>query len=328
MRALAAAEFGRPDALAVCDMPVPDPSEGEVRLRVQATGLGYVDGLIAAGRYQLKPPLPYIPGAEVVGVVDALGPQVGRWAVGDRVASWQLARGGGVAEFAIATAAHLVPVPDSLPSPAAAAMMLDYVTAQYALFDRGNLTADDIVLVLGAAGGVAAAAVQLAAKAGARVIAAASSAAKRGSAMTLGAEATVDYILPGWRDELRRLLAGRTVDIVVDPVGGAATELAFRSLGKGGRHLVLGFASGEIPALPTNLPLLKSASLVGVDVRSLFETDFARVKQILVDLFARAGAGALTAPVVQIFALEQAKVAFEGLMRRSDIGKKVIVPAV
>ena len=285
MLALTSDRLGPPATYRLRTVVVPEPGEGQVRLRVEAVALGFVDALTAAGQYQHKPPAPYVPGAEIVGIVDKLGPGVAGVSVGDRRASWQLLAGGGAAGFAVARAEALVPVPDMLAPSAAAALLLDHLTAWYALFDRGWLQPGETVLVLGAAGGIGAAAVQIAARAGARVIAAASSPEKRARALALGADMAVDYLAPSWREEVRRQLSGGAIDIVIDPVGGASFEPAFRSLAKGGRHLILGFAGGEIPQLPANLPLLKNGALIGVDARHLFESNLPRALEIWETLF-------------------------------------------
>lgn len=217
---------------ALVDEPMPEPGHGQLRIRIEATALGFVDGLMMQGRYQIKPRLPYVPGGEIAGVVDAVGPGVTRPLVGERVVTWQL--GGGLAEYVVVDAADVDIAPSGLPMPIAAAMLVDYQTAHYALFDQGRLTAADTLLVLGAGGAVSSAAIQLAVHAGARVIAAASSESKRKASCELGAVAAIDYRLPDWRDALRSV-APEGVDVVLDPVGANMLEPAFRSLAKGGR---------------------------------------------------------------------------------------------
>lgn len=305
-------------------VPVPDPGPGAVRLRVEATGVGFVDGLIVAGRYQLKPALPYVPGGEIAGTVDAVGPGVATLAVGEPVVTWQL--GGGAAEFVVLPADQVEARPPALAATETAALLLDGMTAHHALFDRGNLHRGETVLVLGATGGVGAAAVQLAVAAGAHVVAAVSSAAKAAAARTLGAHATIDYSDPDWRGALRGLVPGAGPDIVVDPVGGPAFELAFRSLAKGGRHLVLGFAAGEIGRLPANLPLLKNAALIGVDVRHLHDTAPDRARETRAAVMEMAAQGKLRARIAGRYPLDQAAAAFVALGRRERIGKVLITP--
>lgn len=326
MIALTSDRLGPPDNYALQTVTVPEPGEGQVRLRVEAVALGYVDALIANGQYQHKPAPPYVPGAEIVGIVDVIGPGVEGVVAGDRCASWQLLAGGGLAGFALVRAESLVAVPERLASAAAASLLLDHLTAWYALFDRGWMQPGETVLVMGAAGGIGAAAVQIASRAGARVIAAASSPEKRDRAMALGAEAAIDYLAPDWRDEIRRLTDGAGVDIVVDPVAGASFGPAFRSLGKGGRHLILGFAGGEIPRLPVNLPLLKNGALIGVDARYLYESDLSRALEIWDTLFELASGGLLTPPDIDVYPLDAAPEAFVALTRRAKPRKIVVAP--
>lgn len=324
MRALAGDSLDGPEVFSLRTVPVPQPGAGELLVRVEAVSFGYVDGLIARGLYQLKPAVPYVPGAEIVGRVVAVGPDVTGHAVGDRVATWQLARGGGAADYALLDAGWTVAVPEALDAAGVAGMMLDYLTAYYALVDRGGLKAGDGVLVLGAAGGVGSAAVRIAAGAGAIVVAGASTAAKRRTALDCGAAAAIDYLAEHWRDALRAVQPPRGVSVVVDTVGGSTFEAAFRSLAKGGRHLVLGFAGGDIPRLPANLPLLKSGALIGVDARHLVESDIARAKQIWNELLAQVATGALALPTVQAFPLERSGEALSALLDRDKPGKIVV----
>ncbi len=257
--------YGSLDAFRLVEQDAPVPLAGQVRIRVNATALGFVDGLIVQGRYQIKPPLPFVPGGEIAGAVDAVGAGVRHLSVGSRVVTWQL--GGGLSEYLVVAADEAELIPAGLDYASAAAMLVDYQTAHYALFERGQIKAGDTVLIVGAAGGVGSAAVQLAAQADAYVIAAASTAQKRNRACDLGAHATVNSASDDIRAEIKAAAPRGVVDIVVDPVGGSIFEVLFRSLAREGRHLVVGFASGSIPALPANLPLLKSAALVGVDIR-------------------------------------------------------------
>ena len=324
MQAFAGTSFDSLDSYALTELPVPEPGPGQVRLRVAATALGYVDGLMAQGRYQIKPPLPYVPGGEIAGVLEAVGAGVSTLAVGDRVVTWQL--GGGMADCVVVDAADVDVVPGDLPLPVAAAMLVDYQTAHFALFERGRLSAADRVLVLGAAGGVGAAAVALAARAGAFVIAAAGADDKRQAARALGAQATVDYRQHDWREALKACAPGGAVDVVVDPVGGDAFEPAFRSLAKDGRHLALGFAGGAIGRLPANLALLKNADLLGVDVRHFLATQPERARQVRGSLFRRVRDGVLPLPGMTRFTLAQAADALRATLSRERRGKVVVVP--
>ena len=308
------------------EQPIPVPGHGEVRIRIGATALGYVDGLIIRGRYQIRPSLPYVPGGEIAGTVDAVGAGVTSIRSGERVATWQL--GGGLAEWTVVSAADLDVVEPSLPLPVAAAMIVDYQTAYYALFEQGKVGAGDTVLVLGASGGVASAAIQLAARVGADVIAAASTEDKRNTALSLGARSALDYSRPNWRNSLKALVPGGVVDVVVDPVGGDMFEPAFRSLAKGGRYLVIGFASGTIPSLSVNLALVKNAVLLGVDIRHFLATQPERARRIRKSLFSLMACGELIQPSMTMFSLGQAQEAITATMFRERKGKVVVVPDI
>jgi NADPH2:quinone reductase len=240
-----------------------------VRLAVKAASLNFPDLLIVQNKYQFKPPLPFVPGSEFAGVIEAVGEGVTHVKVGDRVAA--LAGTGGFGSHALVPADKLMPLPDGMPFDHGAAFAFTYGTSQHALLDRGQLKAGETVLVLGAAGGVGTAAVQIAKAAGARVIAAASTEEKCALCRQIGADATINYTTENLRDALKALTGGKGPDVVYDPVGGDLAEPVFRSIAWRGRYLVIGFAGGGIPALPLNLSLLKGASIVGV-----FWGDFVR----------------------------------------------------
>ena len=271
-RAVIADELGPVSGFRLAENPVAAPQEQAVTLRVHAAGISFVDVLTAAGRYQIKPPVPFIPGSECAGVITAIGSGVTTLNVGDRVSAsgW----GGMFAESVTLPAASVRAIPDNMSFEEAAVFPVSYATAWYALVQRGALQQGESLLVLGAGGATGYAAVQVGKLLGARVIASASSPEKRALALAGGADAAVDARSHDWRDAVKQANGGKPVDVVFDPVGGAATEPAFRSLGWKGRHLIIGFPSG-IAALRTNLPLLKGASLVGVDIRQfgLFEPE-------------------------------------------------------
>jgi NADPH2:quinone reductase len=250
------------EALAWKEVPTPEPRAGEVRIAVRAASLNFPDLLIVQNKYQVKPPLPFVPGGEYAGVVEAVGDGVTHLKRGDAVAA--LGATGGFATHAIAPAASVIPLPAGFDVEDGAAFAFTYGTSHHALIDRGALKAGETVLVLGAAGGVGTAAVQIAKAAGARVIGAASSDEKCALLREIGADATIQYARENLRDALKTLTEGRGPDIVYDPVGGEWAEPAFRSIAWRGRYLVVGFAGGAIPALPWNLALLKGASVVGV----------------------------------------------------------------
>lgn len=254
-----------PDALTWQEAPTPEPGKGQVRIAIKAASLNFPDLLIVQGKYQIKPPLPFVPGAEFAGVVEAVGEGVKHLTVGTHVAGF--AGTGGFATHTVAPAAVLMPLPPVFSFEDAAAFLCTYGTTYHALLDRAALKAGETVLVLGAAGGVGTAAIQIAKAAGARVIAAASSDDKCALCSQLGADATINYgptATQPFRDALKALTEGKGPDVIYDPVGGDLTEAAFRSIAWRGRHLVVGFASGPIPSLPLNLALLKGASVMGV----------------------------------------------------------------
>jgi NADPH:quinone reductase len=245
------------------DAPTPEPQAGQVRIAVRCASLNFPDLLIVEGKYQFKPPLPFVPGAEFSGVVDAVGEGVTHLKPGMPVAA--IGSNGGFATHACVAAANVLPLPPGLPFEDAAAFAFTYGTSYHALMDRGALQAGETVLVLGAAGGVGSAAVQIAKAAGTRVIATASSAAKAAFCRGLGADVAIDLsATPSLRDALKEATGGKGPDVIYDPVGGDLAEPAFRSIAWRGRYLVVGFAGGTIPALPFNLSLLKGAAVVGV----------------------------------------------------------------
>jgi len=257
------------EALTWKELPTPEPKAGEVRVAIRAASLNFPDLLIVQNKYQMKPPLPFVPGSEYAGVVDAVGAGVTHLKVGDAVAAF--GGTGGFGTHAVVNAGLVMPMPAGFAFDDAAAFILTYGTTHHALLDRGALKAGETVLVLGAAGGVGTAAIQIAKAVGARVIAAASSDEKCALCRELGADATINYSTANIRDELKALTDGKGPDVVYDPVGGDLAEPVFRSIAWRGRYLVVGFAQGGIPALPLNLALLKGASIVGV-----FWGEFAR----------------------------------------------------
>jgi NADPH2:quinone reductase len=257
------------EALQWKELPTPEPKPGEVRVAIRAASLNFPDLLIVQNKYQMKPPLPFVPGSEYAGVVEAVGEGVMHLKVGDAVAAF--GGTGGFGTHAVVNAALVVPLPKGFAFDDASAFILTYATTHHALVDRAALKAGETLLVLGAAGGVGTAAIQIGKVIGARVIAAASSDAKCELCRSIGADETINYAGANIRDEIKRLTDGKGVDVVYDPVGGDLAEPVFRSIAWRGRYLVIGFAQGPIPALPLNLALLKGASIVGV-----FWGEFAR----------------------------------------------------
>ena len=263
-RAVMAEDWGPPESYELREFDPGPPKQGEVRVAIKAAGVSYVDVLTAMGKYQFHPPLPFIPGSEAAGVVEAVGEGGSKFAVGDRVFCGGM--GGLFAEVNNFNTATMNKIPDAMSFEAAAIFPVNYMTAHYALADRGRARSGETLLVLGAAGGTGFAAIQVGKYLGLKVIASASSEEKRAAALAGGADAVVETGAEDWRDQVKAANDGKLIDIVFDPVGGDATDLSFRTLGYDGRHLVIGFPAG-MTALKTNLPLLKSASLVGVQMR-------------------------------------------------------------
>ena len=250
------------DALIWKELPTPAPKPGEVLIAIKAASLNFPDLLIVQNKYQVKPPLPFVPGSEYAGVVQAVGAGVKHLQVGQNVAC--LSGTGGFATHAIAPAALCMPLPPGFSYVDAAAFIMIYATSHHALVDRAQLKAGETVLVLGAAGGVGTSAIQIAKALGAKVIAAASTDEKCALCRSIGADATINYSSENLREAIKALTDGKGPDVIYDPVGGDLAEPAFRSIAWRGRYLVVGFASGTIPSLPLNLTLLKGASIVGI----------------------------------------------------------------
>ncbi|PKQ05556.1 MAG: NADPH:quinone oxidoreductase [Alphaproteobacteria bacterium HGW-Alphaproteobacteria-11] len=322
MRVIRCVNYGEPRDLAVEEMPEPVAGPGEALVAVEAAGLGYVDALFVRGTYQVKLPLPFVPGSEVAGRVVAVGEGVADNLVGARVMA--LSNRGALAERLALPAAMLIPVPDGMSAEAAAGFIVSYCTALYGLETCGHLRAGETVLVLGAAGGVGMAAIDVAKAMGARVIAAASTEAKRQAALAHGADMALDYTQADWRKALEALIGKPGIDLVYDPVGGPFSEPAFRSLAPGGRHLVVGFAAGEIPKLPLNLALLKRAALVGVDWGGEIRANPQANLPLMAKLAAWVAEGKLTPEPAAVFPLEKAGAVLQDLLERKSIGKPVI----
>lgn len=302
----------------------PCPGPGEVLVKIAACGVGYVDALVALGRYQVKPSLPHTPGQEAAGWIEAVGEGVEGLSAGDRVMAQVR---GGFADVAIAPAAGVVKIPEAMGFPQAAGFRINYLTALHGLRDRGAARVGERLLVLGAAGGVGMAAVQVGKALGLTVIAAASTEEKREFARANGAAAVLDTEPQGWRDRLKAACGGKGPDLVFDPVSGPLFEPAFRSLAWGGRHLVVGFVGGPIPALPANLPLMKGAGLLGVDVRQFLLFEAERGAAHLAELLDWVADGRLSPPVGRSFPLEDFAPALEFALTGQGLGKTVVTTA-
>ena len=262
MKAWTMDHWGEPEELLWNEVPMPNPGAGEIRIKVAAAALNFFDVLQVQGKYQVKPPFPFTPGAEVAGIVDAVGEGVPNWAVGTRVIA--IPQGGGLAEYCIATSAKVFTMPAKLEFAEAAALPIVYQTSLFGLELRGKLQPNEWLLVHAGASGVGMSAIQIGKAMGARVIATASTESKRKFAAEQGAEFVLDYTKPEWVDEVKKLTGGRGVDVIYDPVGGDIFDLSNKCIAPFGRHLVIGFASGRIPTLAANRALLKNMSLAGV----------------------------------------------------------------
>jgi NADPH:quinone reductase len=311
------------DALTWKSLPTPEPKAGEVRIRIEAASLNFPDLLIVQNKYQMKPPLPFVPGSEYAGVIEAVGEGVTHLQVGQAVAC--LSGTGGFGTHTLAPAKLCMPLPAGFGSVDAAAFIMTYATSHHALLDRGQLKAGETVLVLGAAGGVGTAAIQIAKASGARVIAAASTQKKCDLCDAQGADATINYNKDNFRERLKELTEGKGPDVIYDPVGGDYAEPAFRSIAWRGRYLVVGFAAGPIPALPWNLALLKGASIVGV-----FWGDFARRESsanatMMQELAKWYGEGKIKPVIHKTMPMAELKQAYAEMGSRGVMGKLVMV---
>ncbi|UZE47874.1 NADPH:quinone oxidoreductase family protein [Rhodopseudomonas sp. P2A-2r] len=322
MKAVVVENYTAIDQIVVKEVPMPDLSPGLVRVRVRAVGIGFVDGLKVQGLYQTKDPLPFIPGTEFAGEVEAAADGVAGYPPGTPVMG--MMRSGALAEYVLVPPEALHRLPDGVSAEAGASFRANYLTAHYSLTERACLRAGEQLLVLGAAGGVGTAAIQLGKIFGARVIAAASTEDKRHFALELGADAVVDYTRADWRNELKDLTGGHGCDVIVDPVGGPVSLEAFRSIAWNGRHLVIGFASGSIPALPFNLPLLKGATLMGVDLAQVSRREPEAYLRVTSDLFRLLSERRLQPAVGQVFDLVDFRDAFNTLACRQALGKVVV----
>jgi NADPH:quinone reductase len=310
------------DALVWKELPTPEPATGQIRVAIKAASLNFPDLLIIQNKYQFKPPLPFVPGTEFAGVVDAVGEGVKGFKPGDAVAAF--AGTGGFASHACIPAALAMPLPPAFSFEDAAAFICTYATSHHALLDRAALLPGETVLVLGAGGGVGTAAIQIAKAAGARVIAAASSAEKCARCLEIGADAAINYGSSNLRDELKALTEGKGPDVIYDPVGGDLAEAAFRSIAWRGRYLVVGFAQGEIPALPLNLALLKGASLVGIFWGEFARREPGRNAEMLGQLAQWYEQGKIKPVLDRVLPLSALPEAFARMASRQVVGKIVL----
>jgi NADPH2:quinone reductase len=322
MRALVCKEYGPPESLVIEEVDDPVAGAGQVLVDIAAAGINFPDVLSIAGQYQVKTPTPFIPGNEAAGTVLGVGDGVTRYTVGDRVIV--NSRGVAFAEKCVADQDLTMPLPDGLEVRVGAAFTVTYGTAYHALVQSANLQPGETVLVLGAAGGVGIAAVEIAKTMGARVIAAASSDDKLEFAKASGADAVVNYSTQDLKETVKALTDGNGVDVVYDPVGGDLADAAFRALAWHGRYLVIGFASGDIPKFQANIALLKEASIVGVWWGTWAAKNPGQQIQNMRELADLIGKGALTPRVTESYRLEDYVQAFEAITSRRARGKVIL----
>lgn len=322
MKAIVCHAFGPIEQLGWEERPDPVPGAGEVLIEIRAAGVNFPDGLMVRGEYQMKPPFPFTPGSEVAGIVRGMGEGVTRFAEGERVVA--MCGLGGFGEMVAVSTDRVLPIPDAMSFETASGFMLVYGTSLHGIADKGRLRAGETLLVLGAAGGVGLAAVEIGAAMGARVIAAASSDEKLALALKHGAEIGINYTTHDLKAELKRLVPGG-VDVAYDPVGGALTEAAVRGLAWGGRLLVVGFAAGDIPKLPLNLLLLREAEAIGVFWGAFTQRDPAHHARNIGRLMSWVADGTLKPHVSATFPLSRASDALAEVMQRRAQGKVVLV---
>ena len=322
MKALLCKSFGPPGSLAVEDaMPVRSPQAGEVKIAVHAAGLNFADTLMIAGKYQEKPALPFSPGMECSGVVMEVGEGVHGISRGERVMA--MTGHGAMAEEAIAPAGSVFRIPASMSFAQAAGFPVIYGTVYYALVDRAGLAPGETLLVHGAAGGVGTVAVEMGKVLGARVIATAGSEAKLELARKLGADHVINYTAASVKDVVKEIVPGG-VDVAFDPVGGDVFDQTLRSIAPEGRILVIGFASGRIPAIPANLLLVKNCAVIGVYWGGFTKRDPARNRRNFATMMGWIEEGKLRSPAVTSYALEEGAQAMEAMLARRSTGKIVI----
>lgn len=322
MKALVCVEHGPPEKLVVQDLPMPEPGRGEIRIAMKAAGVNFPDVLIIQNLYQFKPPLPFSPGGEASGVVDAVGEGVTRVKVGDKVIA--MIGNGAFREYFLADESRVIPMADDMPFDVAAGFTMTYGTSHHALKQRAALQPGETLLVLGAAGGVGLTAVELGKLMGAKVIAAASSDEKLALCREYGADEVINYSTEDLKERVKHLTRGKGADVIYDPVGDRYAEPAFRSIAWNGRYLVIGFAAGEIPKLPLNLPLIKGASIVGVFWGAFTAQEPKLHAQNMAELLQWFAEGKLKPHVSAHLPLERGGEAIRMLMDRKARGKVIL----
>jgi NADPH2:quinone reductase len=323
MKAVLCKAYGPPESLVIEDIEPLKPGKGQVVISVKACGVNFPDTLIIQGKYQSRPPFPFIPGNEVAGTVKEIGEGVERVKVGDQVMAFTGL--GGFAEEVIADTAHLIPMPRGMDFITASAFVLTYGTSHHALKDRAQLKPGETLLVLGASGGVGLAAVELGKVMGAHIIAAASTSEKLEVSKQHGADEVINYGAEDLKDRVKQLTAGKGVDVAFDPVGGNHSEPVLRGMAWNGRFLVIGFAAGDIPRIPLNLPLLKGCSIVGVFWGTFTQREPEHNSENLQELLTWFSEGKLKPHISATYPLENAAQALNDIMNRKVTGKAVLV---
>ena len=322
MRALVCKQYGTAELLVIERRELAELKSGEVRIDVRAAGLNFPDSLIIAGKYQVKPPLPFVPGGECAGIITAVGEKVRNFRVGDRVIAMP-----GLAAFAEQVNVDqnlLVPMPEKLSFNQAAGFCITYATSYYALKQRAAIQPGETLVVMGAAGGVGVTAIQLGKALGARVIACASTDEKLEFCREVGADDLINYHREDLKERIKALTEGRGADVIFDPVGGEYTEQAYRSIAWSGRYLVIGFASGDIPKLPLNLPLLKAGDIMGVFWGSWAQRDPKTNLRNFAELLQMVEEGKLTPLTTEVYSFEDYALAFASITERRALGKVIL----
>lgn len=322
MRAILCKEYGPAETLVIEDVPSPEVKGRGVKVRVKAAGLNFPDTLIIEGKYQLKPTMPFSPGGEMSGEVIEVGEKVTRFKPGDRVAG--LTGYGAFAEEVIVPEQNILPIPESMSDEKAAAFSMVYGTSYYALKQRANIQPGETLLVLGASGGVGLATIELGKAMGAKVIAAASTAEKLAVAKEAGADELINYTEEPLKDAVKKLTNSKGVDVIYDPVGGDFTEQALRAMAWNGRHLIIGFAAGDIPQIPANLTLLKGCSVVGVFWGSFTQREPENSAKNMMELLQMFAEGKIDPRISQVFEFEDYAKALGALTGRTATGKIVL----
>ena len=322
MKSWRVSEWCDPEQMKLEDVPLPDPGPGELRIKNHAAALNFYDILMIQGKYQVKPPLPFTPGSEVAGHIDAIGPGVAGFSIGDRVQA--MASGGGFAEYSIALADKSFRIPDTMSFSEAAAMIVIYQTSYFALKHRTRVRAGEWLLVHAAAGGVGLSAMQIGKAIGARIIATAGSAEKLDFCLSQGAEHAFDYGDESWVAEVKKVTGGRGADVVYDPVGGDVFDLSSKCIAPEGRLLVIGFAGGRIPSIAANRILLKNISVIGCYWGGHLEHHPQFMHEAQAELFAMYDAGQIKPIVSRTYPLSEAVAALRALAGRKTHGKVVL----